>query len=81
MKATASLLALAIFAIAPSTALADPYRHHHDYYKLINASSAGTAASNSFPWTSVGVALAIAAVVAVLLTTLQLTRRLHRTAP
>ena len=39
MRATASVLALAIFVIAPSSALADPQQHRHDYYKLINASS------------------------------------------
>src|SRR5690348_12293564 len=40
MKATALLLALAILAIAASPALADPYRFHHDYYKLIAAKGA-----------------------------------------
>jgi hypothetical protein len=75
MKATASLLALAIFVVAPSSALADPARHHHDYYKLVNVGSAGAAASNSFPWTAIGVGFAIAAVAALLLTTLLRIRR------
>jgi len=74
MKATVSLLALAIFMIAPSSALADPSQHHHDYYRLVSAGSAGAGASNSFPWTSIGVGFAIAAVAALLLTTLHRTR-------
>jgi hypothetical protein len=41
MKATALLLALAILAIAAGPALADPYRLHHDYYKLSAAKGAG----------------------------------------
>jgi hypothetical protein len=41
MKATALLLALAILAIAAGPAQADPYRLHHDYYKLIAAKAAG----------------------------------------
>ena len=178
MKATAPLLALAILAIAPSPALADPYRLHHDYYKLIAAKGAGaqsqtgfrvpvnpnltwlhrgltppqaggagaqsqtgfrvpvnpnltwlhrgltppqaggagaqaqtgfrvpvnpnltwlhrgltppqaggagaqskTGPSHGFPWSSIGVGLAAAAVAALLLTTLHPTRRTHRTAP
>jgi hypothetical protein len=81
MKATAPLLALAILVIAPSPALADPYRLHHDYYKLIDASPAGTTASNSVPWASIGAGFAIAALAALLLTRLQLNRRTYRTAP
>jgi len=116
MKATAPLLALAILAIAPSPALADPYRLHHDYYKLIAAKGAGaqsqtglrvpvnpnltwlhrgltppqaggagaqsqTGPSHGFPWSSIGVGLAAAAVAILLLTTLHLTHRTHRTAP
>jgi hypothetical protein len=54
---------------------------HHDYYELINASSAGAAAPTSFPWTSVGVGFAFVAAAGLLLTRLQLNRRLHRTAP
>ena len=83
MKAIAPLLALAIFAIAPSAALADTvrFRHDHGYSKLIeSAGSVGTTPSNSVPWTSIAVALTIVAA-AVLLLTLQLTRRTHRTAP
>jgi len=75
MKATAALLALAILVIAPSTALAEPYQHRVDYYKLTNAGSAGTAASNGFPWTTIGVGLAIGAVAALLLTSVLLSRR------
>jgi hypothetical protein len=83
MKAIAPVLALALFAIAPSAALADTvrFRHDHGYSKLIeNAGSVGTTPSNSVPWTSIAVALAIVAA-AVLLLTLHLTRRTHRTVP
>lgn len=82
MKAIAPLLTLAIFVIAPSAALADPVRvrHDHGYSKLIESGSAGTTASNSFPWTSIGVGFAIVAT-AVLLLMLHMTRHTHRTAP
>jgi len=75
MKAIAPLLALVIFAIAPSPALADPGRLHHDYYKLINAGSTAATASNSFPWATIAVGFAIAAVAALLLMALHRTRR------
>jgi len=84
MKAIAPLLALAILAIAPSPALADTvrFRHDHGYSKLYeHAGSVGTTTSNSVPWASIAVALTIVAAAAVLLTTLHLTRRTHRTAP
>lgn len=84
MKAIAPLVALAIFAIAPSAALAETvrFRHDHGYSKLVeNASSAGTAPANSVPWASIAVALTIVAAAALLLTTLHFTRRTHRTAP
>jgi hypothetical protein len=42
--------------------------------------SAGTTASNSFLWTSIGAGFAIAALAALLLTRLQLNRRTYRTA-
>lgn len=84
MKAIAPVLALATLVIAPSPALAIPKGHHHGYSKqvekLIETGSPGTTASNSVPWTGIGIALAIAALAALLLTTLQLTRRTHRTA-
>jgi len=79
MKALTPLLALAVLLMAPSPALADPYRLHHDYYKLVNSSPTGTLASSSVPWTGIGAGFALAAVAA-LLVTLQLTRRTHRTA-
>ena len=80
MKAITPLLALAVLLIAPSPALADPYRLHHDYYRLVNSGPTGTVASNSVPWTSIGAGFALAAVAALVLTTLHLTRRTHRTA-
>lgn len=80
MRATAaSLLGLAIIAIAPSPALADPYRLHHDYYKLIRAHSAGVAASNGFSWGIIGVALTVVVCAVLLLAALRQTRRPQRT--
>ena len=79
--ATASLLALAILAIAPSSALADPARHHHDYYNVLSAGPARAAtSSSSLPWTSIGVAIAAVALTTLVLTTRRLSRRTRRIA-
>ena len=120
MKAAITLvfaqLGLVAFAVAAGPAQADPYRYHHDYYKLIAANGAGaqartgsrvpvnpsltwlhrgltppriaatgaqsqTGASHAFPWSSVGLGLAVAVVAALLLlAALKLTRRGHTTA-
>lgn len=83
MKAIAPLLTLAIFAIAPSAAVADTvrFRRDHGYSKLIESTnSVGTAPSNSIPWTSIAVALTVVAAAALLLG-LHSTRRTPRTAP
>jgi hypothetical protein len=113
MKAAITLvlaqLGVVGLAIAAGPAAADPYRYHHDYYKLIAARGVGaqsqtpvnpaltwlhrgltppqvgaasrTGASHGFPWSSIGVGLAVAVVATLLLIAmLKLTRRGHTTA-
>jgi hypothetical protein len=120
MKAAITLvlaqLGLVALAIAAGPALADPYRYHRDYYKLIAANGGGapsqtgfrlpvnsvltwlhrgltpprvvaagaqsqTGVSHGFPWSSVGVGLALALGAGLLLLAgLKLTSRRHTTA-
>jgi hypothetical protein len=52
MKAAITLvfaqLGLVALAIAAGTAQADPYRYHHDYYKLVTANGAGAQSKTGF---------------------------------